>query len=67
MSWDDEEGFAVQVEDGVWVQRNGEEILIENMSDRHLRNTIKMLERQGSSHPQLSVLVEEARRRSWRR
>ena len=64
---EDCESPGVQVNDRVWVMRNGEEILIEHMSDRHLRNTIKMLERKGGQmHPQWSVLVQEANKRRWR-
>lgn len=60
-------GPGVQVDDPVWVMRNGEEILIEDMDDRHLRNTIRMLQRKGGAHPQFSILVEEFNKRRWRK
>lgn len=64
---EDGSGPGVQTNDPVWVQRNGEEILIEHMGDRHLRNTIRMLERKGGQmRPQWSMLMEEQNRRRWR-
>jgi hypothetical protein len=57
---------GVQADDPVWVQRDGTEIYIEDMANRHLRNTIRMLLLAGGDHPQLSLLMEEAELRGVR-
>jgi len=65
--WDDECGILLQMDDPVWVMKTGEEVLIENMDDQHLKNTVKMLARKGGVHPQFSILCEELSRRKWKK
>lgn len=37
----------MSAQDGVWTQRNGQQIHVSEMDDGHLANTIAMLERKG--------------------
>ena len=71
--WDDGVGFGACMQlanddDGEleWTMRSGHNIRIVDMTNSHLRNTLRMLQRNGSNPPQLSALVDEARSRRLR-
>lgn len=70
--WDDTVGFGacMQLDNSSgelkWKMRNGRTILITDMTNSHLCRTLRMLQRNGSTPPQLSVLLEEARARNLR-
>jgi hypothetical protein len=70
--WDDEAGYGacMQMDNGdgsmEWTMRDGRTVLIVDMTNRHLRNTLRMLQRKGANVPELSALVDEARKRRLR-
>jgi hypothetical protein len=63
-------GACMQVDDPeqYWEMQGGSRIRIKDMTDSHLRNTLRMLHRKGINPPQLAALLGEAKRRSleWR-
>jgi hypothetical protein len=53
-----------QWEDMVWVTKNNGPILIRRMTDFHLKNSIKMLEKTMQTNiPEYSRMVEEVKKR----
>jgi len=73
--WDSGVGFGtcVQIDNAngelTWTMRNGTSMRIVDMTNGHLRNTLRMLQRNGANPPQLSALLDEARSRGlkwWR-
>lgn len=58
--------YYALAQEGIWVINDGKEVAITAMSNSHLNNAIKMLERDGDEHshyPYLSFLYDEKRRR----
>lgn len=52
---------------GMWLTKKNKYILIENMENGHLANTIHMLVGHGfRDHPKLQELIAETRRRGWK-
>lgn len=46
-----EDYMCDNVEDGIWVTKDGEEIYITDMTSEHIRNCMKMLERNLEKYP----------------
>ena len=46
-----------------WVQRNGTKILIKDMDDSHILNSIKLFEKTGKRKEQIEWLREERNKR----
>lgn len=59
--------FARRIKEGIWITEDGKRIRITDMTDKHIENTIAMLERMGGEDAKIWLArfeVEQRRRNS---